>query len=232
MKVKLLLHQVHRFFLAHQFYPLVVSTGLVFFFFGVRAYLSGSLAYAFLIWNLFLAWLPYGFALTASYLFMRTRRVWPLIILMFGLWLLFLPNAPYLITDFLHLQQRRGIPLWYDVGFIMSIALTGLFLGITSLRTVHGIILQLFGPIIGWGFAIGAIGLSSLGVYLGRFLRWNSWDLLVNPRNIFLDVLHPFRYPRGNEETLGFIFMIAALMLIAYWLTQPEIAFSTRKKDD
>lgn len=213
--------RTHRFLSRNLFYPLLLSTALVFFFFGVRAYLSRELTYFFLINNLFLAWLPYGFALSANYLFTRTRRLWPAILFFSGLWLLFLPNAPYIITDFLHLQPRSGVPLWYDVGFIMSIALTGLFLGIASLRAVHGIIHHLAGPVIGWGFALGTIALSGLGVYLGRFLRWNSWDFLAEPFGIVFDSLRIFRHPLGYAEELGFVFMIAALMLVGYWMTSP-----------
>jgi uncharacterized membrane protein len=211
----------HRFLARNLFYPLVLSTALIFFFFGVRAYLSGGLTYSFLIKNLFLAWLPYGFALVANFLFSREWRFWPGILFFSGLWLLFLPNAPYIITDFLHLQPRSGVPLWYDVGFIMSIALTGLFLGIASLRAVHGIIHHLAGPVIGWGFALSAIALSGIGVYLGRFLRWNSWDVIDSPLGIVMDSLRIFRHPLGYAEELGFVFMIAALMLVGYWMTSP-----------
>jgi uncharacterized membrane protein len=213
--------RIHRFLSRNLFYPLVLSTALVFFFFGVRAYLSGGLTYSFLIKNLFLAWLPYAFALAANFLFSRERRFWTGIVFFSGLWLLFLPNAPYIITDFLHLQPRSGIPLWYDVGFIMSIALTGLFLGIASLRAVHGIIHYLAGPVVGWGFALAAIALSGVGVYLGRFLRWNSWDVVNEPLGIVLDSLRIFRYPLGNADQLGFIFMIAALMSVGYWMMAP-----------
>ena len=213
--------RTHHFLSRNLFYPLVLSTGLVFFFFGVRVHISGGLTYSFLIKNLFLAWLPYGFALVANFAFTRSRRAWPMILFFSGLWLLFLPNAPYIITDFLHLQPRSGIPLWYDVGFIMSIALTGLFLGIASLRAVHGIIHHLAGPVIGWGFALGAIGLSGLGVYLGRFLRWNSWDVIDSPLGIVIDSLRIFRHPLGYAEELGFIFMIATLMLVGYWMMSP-----------
>lgn len=210
--------RIHRSLTRHLFYPLVLATGLVFFFFAVRTYFSGGLTYSFLIFNLFLAWLPYVFGLAANLLFTRSRRLWPLVILFCVLWLLFLPNAPYIITDFLHLEPRAGVPLWYDVGFIMAIALNGLFLGIASLRAVHDIIRQLAGPLVGWVFAIGAIALSGLGVYLGRFLRWNSWDVLDSPLAIVLDTLRPFRHPIGYADKLGFIFMIAALMLVGYWM--------------
>lgn len=221
MNTSTFFHRTHRFLARNHFYPLVLATALVFFFFGVRAYLSGGLTYAFLIWNLFLAWLPYAFSLAANYLFTHHRRWWPVIVIFCVLWLLFLPNAPYIITDFLHLQPRSGIPLWYDVGYIMSIALTGLFLGVASLRAIHGIIRHLFGPVIAWVFSLFAIGLSGLGVYLGRFLRWNSWDLLGSPTHILKDILQPFRDPLANADMFGFIFMIAALMFVGYWMTQP-----------
>ncbi len=209
--------KIHRYLKYHLFYTLIFSTGLVFFFFGVRTQLSGERTYLFLIWNLFLAWLPYLFALAAHLLFSRRRKINFPVLLLSASWLVFMPNAPYLITDFLHLQPRGSVPLWYDVGFLMTLSITGLFLGLASLGAMHHMVRQLLGQIAGWIFALSAIGLGSLGVYLGRFKRWNSWDVIQNPFEILFDSLRIFRHPLGSADMLGFIFMIAALMLIGYW---------------
>ena len=94
---------------------------------------SGHLAYTFLIWNLLLAWLPLAFALVA---FQFSRR--PLIVLpAAAAWLLFLPNAPYLITDLIHLRPWPNVPHWYDAIMFFTAATTGLFLGFTSLDLMH-----------------------------------------------------------------------------------------------
>jgi len=214
--------RTHAFLKRNLFYPLVFLTGMVFFFFSVRIYLSGESLFIFLIWNLFLAWLPYWFSLAANFLFTRKQRAWWLILPLTGLWLLFLPNAPYIITDFMHLRERSGVPLWYDVGFLMSISLNGLFLGIASLRAIQEIIDKIAGRFVGWAVSLGAIGLSGLGVYLGRFLRWNSWDIIDSPFAILKDILLPFRHPLGYADKLGFIFMIAAMMLVGYWMIAPQ----------
>jgi uncharacterized membrane protein len=216
MKILTLIRKLHYFLKSHLFYPLLVATGLVFFFFAVRIRLSGGGTFGFLIWNLFLAWLPYWFALGVSFLSRGARPPWVVIVPLGVLWLLFLPNAPYILTDLIHLDERHGVPLWYDAGFILTVAITGMFLGIASLRVMHGIIQQAAGRLAGWVFALGVIALSGLGVYLGRFVRWNSWDLLENPLAVLLDTLRIFRHPIGYADKLGFIFMFTALFSIGY----------------
>ncbi len=226
MKWLIPFQKTHQFLKAHLFYPLLISTGLVFFFFAVRIRLSGGTTFAFLIWNLFLAWMPYWFALGANFLFNRPRRRWMLILPLSALWLLFLPNAPYIVTDLIHLDERVGVPLWYDAGFIMTVAINGMCLGFASLRAMQGIIQQLAGRVVGWLFAMAAILLSGLGIYLGRFVRWNSWDILQNPLEIILDTIRIFRHPLGYADKLGFIFMFTALTFIGYWFfayTRPEL---------
>ena len=213
--------KIHHLFLRHRLYPLLASTALVFFFFAVRVFLSGERTYIFLIWNLFLAWLPYWFSLAAYSLFHRPKRRWLLIVSFSALWLLFLPNAPYIMTDLLHLTQRDSIPLWFDVGFLISIGMNGLFLAIASLRAMQVVVEKLAGPVLSWLFVLTGIGLSGLGVYMGRFLRWNSWDILNNPLDILKDTARPLIFPQRYTEELGFIFMFAALLLVGYLMLAP-----------
>ncbi|MGZ8708504.1 MAG: DUF1361 domain-containing protein [Gaiellaceae bacterium] len=134
-----------------------------------------------LIWNLFLAWIPFGLSIVVYDRHRAGAR--RLSLLPFAaLWLLFLPNAPYILTDFKHLVPSPNVPLWVDVVVIAAPAWTGMLLGFLSLYLVQAVVRDLAGPLVAWGAAVGALGLSSFGIYLGRVLRWNSWDLLADPR--------------------------------------------------
>ncbi len=161
-----------------------------------RLELSGRTSFVFLSWNLLLAVLPLVFAWAAHGL--SRTRLKPLALLALAPWLLFLPNAPYILTDLLHLKHRAPVPLWYDLLMLLSFALTGLFLGYLSLHHAERTLRAFVGR--GWARAgiVAALFLSAFGIYLGRFLRWNSWDVLTDPYALALDVvrpvLHPFRY--------------------------------------
>jgi uncharacterized membrane protein len=150
----------------------------------MRTFYTGYLLFGFLIWNLFLAWLPFLFAIVVI-MFPGKRYV----SLLFGaLWLLFFPNAPYIVTDLLHLWPRADAPLWFDMILLVSFALTGLFLGISSLGFMQQQISRRFGLIMGWVFVFGALLCAGFGVYIGRFLRWNSWDVISNPLTLLADL--------------------------------------------
>ena len=99
------------------------------------------------------------------------------------LWLLFFPNAPYLLTDFIHLRETPTTPLWYDALMLASFAWTGLLLGYASLYLMQMIWERAVG-MLSWLGVVAALALASLGVYVGRFLRFNSWDALVRPRRL------------------------------------------------
>ena len=173
----------------------------------LRVELSGSLFYVFLIWNLFLAWIPW-WAAQAFRATSRRRGPGPLRLGWFALWLLFLPNAPYILTDLLHLGRRPAVPLWYDLALLLSCAGTGLLLGYMSLLEVQSAVEEQLGRVAGWIVAAGSLSLSGFGIYLGRFLRRNSWDILIDPAGLFLDIsdrlLNPASYPRAYGVTLVF----------------------------
>lgn len=141
---------------------------------------SGETLFGGLIWNLFLAWIPFGLSIV---LYDRHRagtrplRLLPLA----ALWLLFLPNAPYIVTDFKHLVPSPAVPLWVDVVVIAAPAWTGMLLGFLSLYLVQSVVRSLAGARVAWAAAIAVLGLASFGIYLGRVLRWNSWDVLTDP---------------------------------------------------
>lgn len=144
----------------------------------IRTHETGDPYYRFLVWNLILAWVPLALAV-AAYARAR-RRVDLLVAALLVPWLLFFPNAPYLLTDFIHLGEGPA-PLWYDALMLSAFAWTGLLLGFASLYLVQMILRRALGATIAWVGVLGALGLASVGVYVGRFVRFNSWDALLHP---------------------------------------------------
>jgi len=136
------------------------------------------------------------------------------------LWLLFLPNAPYLVTDLKYVGRGEGVPVMYDVLLLSAAAWTGLLLGLTSLFLVHAIVRRLIGALRAWVFVLGVLALSSFGIYLGRVQRWNSWDVFVRPESLFGDiargVFHPLSHPRPIAVTILFTSFLLATYLVFY----------------
>jgi len=211
------LKKVHRFLAGQSFYPIILSTGLALTTYFGRIWQSDSwLIYRNLVWNLFLAWLPYIFSLLTAYLYLRAPRRWWRLAIPATLWLIFFPNAPYLITDFLHLTTRPYVPLWYDILMLSIFSWTGIFLAIASLRTMHRLIERYAGVVLGWLFVVAVISLGGLGIYLGRFERWNSWDLLIRPRFIVENVMARFAEPLDNLRFFGFTLLFTAFLFVCY----------------
>ncbi|MBS1685909.1 MAG: DUF1361 domain-containing protein [Bacteroidetes bacterium] len=180
----------------------------------VRIHLSDTASFCFLIWNLLLAWVPY--ILAQAFTTQDLRRQ-PLIALgILAIWVLFLPNGPYIITDLLHLRQRIEIPLWYDVILVSSYAWLGLLLTLLSVRQIHHKLKDHFAPGKLW-IALPVLFLSSgYGIYLGRFLRWNSWDVFFRPiyllRRSLVELIHPFSHPQPLQVTV----VIGLLLTLSY----------------
>jgi uncharacterized membrane protein len=151
-----------------------------------RSVYTGESTYANLVWNLTLAWVPLVLALLVYDAARRGAARW-LIWAGALAWLLFFPNAPYLLTDFIHLGEGPA-PLWYDALMLSAFAWTGLVLGFASLYLVQMIARRAFGGTVAWIAVLAALGLASVGVYVGRFLRFNSWDALLHPVRV-ADVL-------------------------------------------
>lgn len=184
----------------------------------VRADMTGAPAFAFLHWNLFLAWVPYVVALALVAL-NRVRAPGWVLVVPGVVWLLFLPNAPYILTDFIHLGTIPGAPMWFDALLIGAFAGTGLLLGMASLLLVHDVVGSRLGSVAGWALAIGSLALSSLGIYLGRFPRFNSWDVLTNPEGLVGIVLYRLGDPLGNPFLLSFAAAMTAGLVMSYLLT-------------
>jgi uncharacterized membrane protein len=153
-----------------------ISLGML----AARLVLYGEMKFGFLPGNLLLAWIPLLAALPVYVLRRRESRRWVLLGACVVVWFFFYPNAPYLITDLVHLKTRPPVPRWFDLILMMSFAWNGLSLGYLSLYLMQEIVRNWLGPGAGWSFAFVMLALGSLGVFVGRFLRWNSWEIL-NP---------------------------------------------------
>jgi len=176
---------------------------------------SDSARYTNLVWNLFLAWIPFVLSFAAFFLSLRRRLLYLVIPVTAFLWLLFFPNAPYILTDLQHLaRESPDAPLWYDVIMLVWFAWTGLLLGLVSLYFMHEIMHRTFGRAVGWAFVLLVSGLSSFGVYLGRFGRFNSWDFLQAPGEIAVSILGLVIDP--SLRLVAFTFLFAVFYLFVY----------------
>jgi uncharacterized membrane protein len=162
----------------------------------VRVIFAGHLSFLFLVWNLFLAWLPFALTNWAQYhlKWKQGRRL----AVLFLAWLLFIPNAFYIITDLFHLGYFNTAPLWFDLVLILSFAWNGLLLGLLSVRQME----QMMRPYMRgrhelW-FIFPIMCLNAWGIYIGRYLRFNSWDVITNPFGLIADIadmlFHPIQY--------------------------------------
>jgi uncharacterized membrane protein len=222
------LASLHRFLLAHAFYPLTLCTLLCFAFWLTRVCFTWTLTYDFLIKNLFLAWVPYFFSLAAVAMHERaragtdakaqaTRHARWRIGAVWCAWLIMFPNAPYIFTDLIHWRNRaRVMPWWFDLGLVLMFALAGCFAGIVSLKMMHDLVRRAASAVTGWAFVCVVAILSGFGVYLGRFERWNSWDLLTQPHRIASRTLYHSFHPYLLDRTLGVTLMFGAMMLVTY----------------
>lgn len=181
----------------------------------VRIRYAESGIYGFLAWNLFLAIVP----ATAATLFRSVearsgRRA--LLSLLFVIWLAFLPNAPYLVTDLLHLKHVPPVPLWYDVLLFGSFAATGILLGYVSVADIETTITRRSGRVAGTLIAYGSLALSGFGIYLGRFLRWNSWDIVTAPMTLLPEVIDRFADPASHPQTWAVTLLYGGALMLGY----------------
>jgi uncharacterized membrane protein len=191
---------------------IIIPIGFTLFLLGIRIVLTGELVYIFLAWNLFLAWIPFAI----SQELMGARNRWNIFFLT-AIWLLFLPNAPYIITDFLHLKQRPPVPYWYDILLLFSAALNGLVLGLLSLLTVEKFLANRFGNRISGLIILCSFFLCAFGIYIGRYLRWNSWDILMNPGEIVGDILERVFNPFDHIGTWSVTGLFGSFFYVLYY---------------
>ena len=194
---------------------LFLSCGFGVLLLATRIIVTGSLLYGFLVWNLFLAWVPYTITnrLIKNQLWIKNRFTFLVIFLS---WLLFIPNSFYIITDLFHLDEGKAAPQWFDLALIFSFVWNGLLFGILSLREMDRIIESQLTQKWRWVFVYVIMWLNALGIYIGRYLRFNSWDVITNPFQLTGDILYLCIHPLRNGREWGMIICFAILMTLIY----------------
>lgn len=203
---------------------LLASSGVSVLFLSVRMIVAGNTNFSFMVWNLFLAWLPVIFALGLRLNITKHRlQSWQNIVLLV-LWLGFLPNAFYLISDLIHLQSSGEASVLYDIAMMMSFIINGLILGYISVYIVHRQMLsKLPERTVNWFLAFVFLA-CGFAIYLGRYLRWNTWDIVFNPFGILVDlserVVSPIMHIQTYIVTVTFFILIGGTYAVIYQLTR------------
>jgi uncharacterized membrane protein len=209
------------------FASLIAMTLLVYAMIGARIVYSGNTTDVGLMWNLFLAWIPFIVAVALYYSYRRGAPRTPLVV---GglLWFLFFPNAPYLVTDLKYLRGTDGIVFVYESAVISAAAVAGLAFGFVSLYLMQAVVRRAFGAVNAWLFVLVTLALSSFGVYLGRIQRWNSWDVIARPEALCADLWRaaadPSDHVRAAELAVLFAAFLAGSYLVFY-------AFARRRNE-
>ncbi|MBL0096282.1 MAG: DUF1361 domain-containing protein [Bacteroidetes bacterium] len=168
------------------------------------------------MWNLFLAYIPFGISTLMK---LKERDIEPFQFwLIFPFWILFFPNAPYILTDLFHLMPRGNTPEWFDLFLLLSFSITGLLLGLFSLKHMHQFVIRFHSNGTGLLFVFCTLTLGSFGVYLGRFERFNSWDIIRSPLELFHDIGSRILYPTNHIGTWGMTIALSILIGILYLL--------------
>ncbi|MEM9888242.1 MAG: DUF1361 domain-containing protein [Bacteroidota bacterium] len=180
-----------------------------------RFFWAESFQYLFLIWNLFLAFIPFAVSTIIGWS-KRLQKTTAIFLFLTAFWLLFFPNAPYIITDLFHLKPKQPIPLWYDTFLIFSFAWNGLLLAFLSLADMQQFVYQLFGKWTSRFFAFFVLLASSFGIYIGRFLRWNSWDVVHAPQLIAYETYEDFSKPFFESNAWGVVLVLSLFLWMTY----------------
>ena len=172
--------------------------------------------FLFLNWNLFLAFIPWGLS-SVMMLRPRMRQSKWMLMLLLCVWLLFFPNAPYILTDLFHLRLNSSMPVWFDLVLILSYAWTGLLFGFLSLWDIECVLRKRLSTKVVTGISVLLLFLGSFGIYIGRYLRWNSWDLLTSPFQLLYDIGDRLANPFSHPRTWGMTLLMGIFLNIIYF---------------
>ena len=175
--------------------------------------------FLFLVWNLFLAWVPVPLSL--AMLKLKNKHI-VYTLMLFVPWLLFFPNAAYLVTDLVHLRPRAPIPYWFDIVLLSTFALAGMFISCSTLRFVHQSFRSLIGARLSTLLCVFVSFAAGYAIYLGRFLRWNSWDVVSDFKSLALSMLAPLIHPSQNARAFGVTIAVGLLILLSYWIFETQ----------
>lgn len=189
-------------------------------FYAHRAVISRTFRFDFIFGNLALAWLGLIFGWLLVQQLTKTRWLsWQNLGLSI-LWLMFLPNTWYVLTDFLHVHPTGEVSELYDIVLISILVICGFALGFASLYLVHQEFRKRFSEQRSTLLVAGVIFVSSFSIYLGRVLRWNSWDVITNPSGVILNVSDRIIDPLGHQRAFnitGLFFVLICSVYFALW---------------
>ena len=184
-----------------------------------RFLITGSTRLGFLAWNLMLAWVPVVAALWFVPTGRSKRPVTSVVLLL--IWFLFLPNTFYILSDFIHLRSTGDINIFFDVVMLFFYSSIGFGLGLLGLGLMHSWLNRTFNKLMSALLTYGTILLCSFAIYLGRYLRWNSWDIITNPLGLLVDisdrVVAPLDYPKTISTTFVFFIFTSLVYTAAWW---------------
>ncbi len=194
----------------------------------VRGWYAGDMKFRFLAWNLILALVP---AVAAAAMNRTDHRGHPAPAIAWGaIWLLFLPNAPYLITDLVHLRPRPPVPYWFDIGLFAAFAGAGVLAAFSSFADVQRVVHRRWNRAASWVVVSVASFAAGFGVELGRMERWNSWDLLTQPEDLLRDIGGRLVAPWAHPRALAVAALYGSLLLFGYIAVR--VLMAARPHDD
>lgn len=177
----------------------------------------GNVYSGWILWNLFLAFIP---LVLSFWLYRRPSqsRSW-LWWIAFTVFIAFLPNAPYVLTDIIHLiRGTRFVSTWVIALIFIPIHAVAILLGfeayvVALINQGYYLRRQGVGQFILWSELL-THGLCAIGIYMGRFRRFNSWDLVTEPGNILLTTLDDLT----SKRPVFVIVITFAILTVLYWL--------------
>ena len=181
-----------------------------------RVIIWGKFGALYILWNIFLAFVPFFISLILT-IFISEKKLTNILLLVgIFLWILFIPNAHYIITDLIHIGEVRQVPDIYDAFLLFSGAIVGLLFGLYSLSHMEQIIKNRFSNKIS-SIAMPIIFLLiGFGIYIGRFMRFNSWDFFSNHSTIFRSFNDIFSNKDNYAGVLIYTLLFASFVYVSY----------------
>lgn len=196
---------------------------------GFRIFYTQSLMHIFLCWNIFLAWIPYQ--LSKYFHFSARPARWKQALL-FITWLLFFPNALYIVTDIIHMEENKDIPLWYDAFLLFASSFVGIVMAFVSLYKVECFLRSNFPRRLVMLLIPAILFIASFGVYLGRFERWNSWNVISDPLSLAASIMYNFSSPFHNYRTWAITILFTGIYSLLYFFLKmlPKAFIAEQRK--
>ncbi len=182
-----------------------------------RVFYTGSIMFAFLVWNIFLAFVPWFISYTLTLRPAWIENRWKFAII-FTVWLLFIPNSFYMLTDLFHLYDSYSVPRWYDLMLIFCFVWNAMLMGILSVRHMEKIIQSVWLRKSVWWFVYPVMLLNAFGIYVGRYMRYNSWDIVSNPFQLLQDAYHILLHPVYNRNAWAMVIVFSFFLSIVYMM--------------